>query len=514
MDVRCCRICRLGIAAVLIAGILHAATAQAAPPVQVAANAASRTDKHPYDALTEYLGSQPAGEDYTAATLKAYNQAVQRAYGGDYRSVPLVVKAEHLEWAIDRYHFTPWNQINPRVILPTTTGQPPEWRPGADVSTWNGTFLAALSYKYAVTRNPQTLARIARLLKGMHVFLTATGQPGLPARCVLDRAIADCNRPFTTADGQALFFHSDAAKGTINQVACGYATMMMLVYPDLPADVQTMARTDLQNLVSHVVQHKYRLTEADGKRTKYGDIRPRIGPASVPFNAQVAYMVVATGAYFPGPDANKQQQIQKAFDDLRMEHHVYYEKPLRSLILPQKVAVMPFIKGMNDRNHVCNAAYTGLFIERWAATKDQRDIDKKFTYQLGRTMYWTMQAIQSHGNALCNFQWAAMLNDPRAFQAMIEPDEAQQTAHQVAQLKAVGMEQLRRFPVNRFHQPGEKVEMKSAQWVDARPLHDSYLWKADHFDAWRPNGEDSNIHIASLDFMHTYWLMRYWQLDR
>ena len=80
-------------------------------------------------------------------------------------------------------------------------------------------------------------------------------------------------------------------------------------------------------------------------------------------------------------------------------------------------------------------------------------------------------------------------------------------------LKDIAVEQLRRFPVDRFYEPGEKEETPVAQWVDAREKQDSYLWKADAKERWKPNGETSNIHVASLDFLHAFWLMRYWHLD-
>jgi len=460
---------------------------------------------------------RPTGNDYSAESLRRYHRAFQSQFGPTIRHVPLEAKAEHLEWVLTRYHWTPFNQINPRLILPEQPGPPPEYRYGADISTWNGAFLGTLSYKYAVTKNPDTLAKIGRLLEGMHFFLEVTGRHGLPARVVLrqDAPVADCNLPYTAPDGTNYFYRSDAAKGTLNQIIGGYCVMMMLAYPDLPADKQALARNDLQAMVYHLIEHGYRLTEKDGKRTGYGDVRPLIGSQSVPFNAQVAYMVVATGAYFPGDDPRAQRRIQKEFERLREKHHVYYEDPRKTLlplILPQRVGDNPFVKGMNDRNHVLNAAYWGLMLERFAARKEGRNVHGEFTYQLGRTMFWTIRHIQNHGNALCNLMWGGILSDPEMF-AHIAPQNPAGTKHQVAWLNNVAIEQLRRFPVDRFYEPGEKVETPVAQWIDARKKHDSYLWKADPFYRWKTTGETSNNHIASLDFLHAYWLARYWGLD-
>ena len=459
---------------------------------------------------------RPAGADYTAESLRRFHRAFQAQYGAASRDVPLEAKAEHLEWALTRYHWTPFNQINPRVILPEQVGPLPEYRYGADISTWNGAFLAALSYKYAVTKSPETLQKIARLLDGMHFFLEVTGQPGLPARCVLrqEAPVADCNLPYTAADGTKYFYRSDPAKGTLNQIIGGYCVMMMLAWNDLPPDKQRMARDDLAAMVHHLIAHDYRLTERDGKRTSYGDIRPLIGSQSIPFNAQVAYLIVATGAYFPGSDPAAHRRIQKEFARLRDEHHVYYEKPHKTwlpLLLPQRIGDNPLVKGMNDRNHVLNAAYWGLMLERWAARTEGRKLHGDFCYQLGRTMFWTIRHIQNDGNALCNLMWAGILSDPQMFAHLI-PQNPEATRHQVVWLKDVAVEQLRRFPVDRFYEPGEEFKTPVAQWVDAREKHDSYLWKGDPKERWISNGQTSNIHIASLDFLHAYWLMRYWGL--
>jgi hypothetical protein len=167
---------------------------------------------------------------------------------------------------------------------------------------------------------------------------------------------------------------------------------------------------------------------------------------------------------------------------------------------------------MNDRNHVLNAAYWGLMLERWAAQTEGRKLHGDFCYELGRSMFWTIHHIQNDGNALCNLRWAGILSDPSLF-ALVAPENPPATRHQVEWLKSVAVEQLRRFPVDRFYEPGEKIETPTAQWVDARQKHDAYLWKGDPKQIWKTNGETSNTHIASLDFLHAYWLMRYWGLD-
>ncbi len=479
------------------------------------ADAIPRTELEPRQNRVDHLlALRPKGTDFSRPSLERFYAAFEEAYGPTYREVPLEAKAELYEWALERYHWTPWDQVLPRVILSDNPSDGIGWHQGADISTWNGALLAALSYKYAVRREPETLEKIARLLRGLHLFLKVTDEMGLPARCVMKTRQGDVNRHFVDEHGEEFWFRSDAAKGTLNQLVGGFAVMMLLAYPDLPPDVQAQARFDLQEMAFHLIRHDYKLTERDGEHTKYGNLTPRVGSTGVPFNAQVAYMVIAAATIFEGPDEGKQRKILQHMQDLRGRHHVYYESPLRHIVLPQRIGSSVFVKGMNDRNHVCNAAYIGLFLERYDAIKNNRPLDSRFCYELGRTMFWTLRHLENHRNALINFQWVGILSDPELFPRILKENEQQEIFRQLARLHADGMEQLHRFPINRFGTEGQEVETSTPLWVDARKRHDAYLWKSDAFQAWQSNGQTTPTHIASIDFLHAYWLMRYWQLDR
>ena len=50
-------------------------------------------------------------------------------------------------------------------------------------------------------------------------------------------------------------------------------------------------------------------------------------------------------------------KLPAEFRRLRFEHHCYFEYPRNLIVLPQRVGGSPFVKGMNDRNHVTNAAF-------------------------------------------------------------------------------------------------------------------------------------------------------------
>ena len=459
------------------------------------------------------LAASPAADDYTPDGLRAAAEETLSHYAAADVDLPLDVKAEFLEWELWRYHRAPHGQVYNRARLPERVGERPDHLPGSDTSTWNGALLAALSYKYAATKDPETLRRIAELVGGLHLFFHVTGQPGLPARSVTldERLRQEGMRTGASPEGRPLFYRGDPAKGTVNQLAGGYAALMMHADPDLPADIRRLAHDDLTDMVLHLIEHDYRLTERDGTPTTYGDLTPLAGSVGVPFNAQVAYQIVALGETFPPGDVARRRKIHEAFRQLREKHHVYYEAPLRSLIHPQRVAASPFLKGMNDRNHVTNAAFVGLALELFAARRDGREADRDFLYQLGQTMCYSLGRMGSERNALCNFMWAALLRDPAAFDCMIREDRRDALAIEERAMRD-GVEQLRRYGLDRFDYPGREVESAEPLWVDQR-RSDDYQWKADPRRGWQVTGPATNNVRCAIDFLYAYWLLRYYRLD-
>lgn len=462
---------------------------------------------------TSPVSTVPTEDDFRPESLDLYRQQIEARFGGNYHRVPLDVKAEFFEWQLWRYHQAPTRQVYNRVRLPAEAGTPPTWVPGPDTSTWNGALLAALSYKYAVTKDADTLRRIAELAEGLHLFLTVTGQPGLIARsmAVDQSVIEEGMQPWTAPDGTVYHYRSDAAKGTYNQVIGGYATLMMRAFTDLPPDVREMVHGDLTAMVLHVVDHDYHLTERDGQRTRYGDLTPRLGRFGVPFNAQVAYQIVAAGHHFPPDDAAAQERINHQHHKLRDKYHVYYEHPLRSVVYPQRVGASPIVKGMNDRNHVTNAAFVGLALEIDRARRTGTQPDQKFLFQLGQTMYWSMGYLQSHNNSLCNFMWASILSDPVALAAIV-PKNQETTRRQLDYVLVRGVEQLRRFKLDRRHWTGTEQVTGTPQWAD-RYRPDDYHWKCDPTAVWHVTGPATNEIYCAIDYLYAYWLMRYYQLE-
>lgn len=456
----------------------------------------------------------PAIGDDSVASLRAFQARLEAHYGG-YREIPLAVKAAYFEWELERYHRTEHGQVYNRVELSDQPGVRPITIPGSDTSTWNGSLLAAMSYRYAVTREPATLARIADLVRGLHFFFEVTGQPGLMARSlspeggrILDEMRA---HEYVAPDGRRYFYRHDPAKGTYNQIAGGYAALCMFALDDLPAELRALALGDMHAMVLHVIETGYHPTARDGTKTRYGNMQPVAGPIGVPFNAQVAYEIIALGYSFPPGDAAQRERIRREFVRLRGEKHVYYIEPWLSLVRPQEVAASPFLKGMNDRNHVINAAFVGLMLERNHAHRHGEAWNAKFMYELGQTMYWGMQALDGQRHSLGTFMWAGMLGDQAVFDAIVKRRKNSARA-QIERNLPDAVEQLRRYRLDRFVYPGEEIEQPGPVWNDSMKPDDSY-WKVNPRLVWQANAPATNTCYCAMDYLYAYWLMRYFKLD-
>ena len=457
--------------------------------------------------------------DFTAAGLRRISAALSTRYGGDQRQMPLEEKAEYLEWVLWRYHRNPYGQIATGAVLPTEPGQAPQWPADSDTSTWNGTLLSALCWKYAVTKNPETLDRITTLLSGLEFYSTVTGKPGCYARCVSLVGAADESLQkfgIVKAAGvgnEQLVWIGDPAKGTYNQLAGGYATLMLYAYDDLPPETQHKARKLSGDLVMHLLDNDYKIRTPEGRPTNYGDLTPLVATVGIPFNAQVSYLIVALGEQYPPADEEQKGSIEHQFYRLRAKHHAYYENPLKNPIRPQRIGANPLVKGMNDRFHLTTAAYHSLALEMARAVREKRDLDRTFFYRMGQTLVWTMRRIGTEHNALCNFMYAGMVGDPTRYDMIIASGERGEAIAQFNRGVLDGMEQLRRYPLDRFRGPGNSQPTADAQWIDQqRP--DDFQWKADPRVRFVASGPAGNQNVAAIDYLAAYWLMRLHALDR
>ncbi len=134
---------------------------------------------------------------------------------------------------------------------------------------WTQMYIAAESYRYAVTKEADARANAKAGLEAMLRLEAITGMPGFHARSIIK--IGEDIQPkdgewHTTADGQWRW-KGDTSSDEIVGHYFGYA-----VYYDLVADEaeKQKIRGVITRMTDHILNNNYQLIDVDGKRTRWG----------------------------------------------------------------------------------------------------------------------------------------------------------------------------------------------------------------------------------------------------
>jgi hypothetical protein len=107
--------------------------------------------------------------------------------------------------------------------------------------------------------------------------------------------------------------------------------------------------------------------------------------------------------------------------------------------------------------------------------------------------------------------WGALMQDPDAASAIL-PHNAAAWQRQTEYAVVDGVEQLRRFKLDRFCGHGHELRVNGTVYNDSW-APDDYYWKVNPDRAFQPEGERNNVYACAIDYLHAYWLMRYFRLD-
>jgi len=133
---------------------------------------------------------------------------------------------------------------------------------------WTSIYLAAQSYRYAATREPEARMRARRSIELLMRLEEITGHPGFPAR-----SFVSTNEPrpaegewHPTADGRWLW-KGDTSSDELVGHYFGYG-----IYFDLVADAEEKAkiRQVVSRITDHLIRNDYQLVDLDGKPTRWG----------------------------------------------------------------------------------------------------------------------------------------------------------------------------------------------------------------------------------------------------
>lgn len=152
---------------------------------------------------------------------------------------------------------------------------------------WTAMYGAAECFQYAVTKDPQALARARRAIEAVLFLEQVAGVPGLPARSYVKKGDV---RPkdgawHWTADGQIQW------KGdTSSDESVGHFFLLSVAF-DTIEDAALKARLakSARTMMDYIVTHGYNLIDVTGKPTTWGKWSPEyfagVGKSDSPLNA-------------------------------------------------------------------------------------------------------------------------------------------------------------------------------------------------------------------------------------
>ena len=141
---------------------------------------------------------------------------------------------------------------------------------------YSGDYLAAESYRYAVTKDPEARKEAANTFQALRWLEAMTGIPGFPARAVFTKGDQD-HKSMSGSGGLPAEWH-DTADGkfewkgdTSSDELCShfYSTTLFL---ELAAQgkEKDQAKQHLAKIATHLLDHHWQLIDLDGKPTRWG----------------------------------------------------------------------------------------------------------------------------------------------------------------------------------------------------------------------------------------------------
>ena len=249
---------------------------------------------------------------------------------------------------------------------------------------WTAMYAAGECFRYAVTKDPDALARAKKAIEAVLFLEEVTGVPGLPARSYVKKGEA---RPkdgmwHWTSDGQIQW------KGdTSSDESVGHFFLLSIAY-DLLDDAALKIRMAeaARKMMDYIISHGYNLIDVTGKPTTWGKWSPEYfsgkGKSDSALNAAELLSFLKVTEHMTG-DARYAAEYKKVAVDMK-----YAEQAARYLELRQEInysdeelamlSFYPFFRYAKD-----GAIEKGLD-QWWANCVRERNPLWTYIYLLGR----------------------------------------------------------------------------------------------------------------------------------
>jgi formylglycine-generating enzyme required for sulfatase activity len=272
--------------------------------------------------LTRFLSALAISAPLAGAALSAANGPESYPFPGR----PWAERAERIEAEVRATHLYD-GHILPDVLLPPEG--PADHISGNQEDGMNctGPFLAALSYKFAVTRDPNDRERAKEVALGIERMEQVTGVPGCFSRSYYrgDKPVELTERYFFPGEWHwsnvfpKTRWLGDPSSDSLTALLEGSA-----LYFDLAADEAEKRRVAalVDRVMTRFVTHNMRLTDVDGKMTLWGDYCPEseiqhLNALLALSHLKVAHHMTGKGIY------------DRAYRRL-IDKHRYHERAIRA----------------------------------------------------------------------------------------------------------------------------------------------------------------------------------------
>ena len=340
-----------------------------------------------------------------------------------------------------------------------------------DSAIWTGHYLAAESFRYAVTRSPESLAAARLALKGIRTLVDVTGSGRLLSRCVLrvDAPLSAGPRDEEkqhgeyrgSVDGVDYYWIADTSRDQYLGVIFG----LSVAYDQLPDDRPTI-RAITTKLIDRLLEMNWSVIMPNGETSTVFWLRP---------DQELSILQV-------GRQVNK-DRFAKPYEDLRRSA-VGINAPVQ-------------LESLNDHDSYFKFNLDAISI--YNLLRLEEESPRRSDYIV---MYRTFHsAIANHGNAFFNV----------IDRALIGPNATRDA--ETIRLMAQWLARPRRdFYVDLR---GKYKACGDDRACDPVPVTErvrtDFLWQRSPYLLY--GGGSGRIETPAIDFILPYWMGRYYGLD-
>ncbi|WP_332092063.1 ligand-binding sensor domain-containing protein [Paenibacillus sp. GYB003] len=402
-----------------------------------------------------------------------------------FRPMTLREKADHYDELIERhhkrFHYVNGGKLKEPCSLPSIVVEISD-----NDGLWTGDYVAAQSFKYAVTGDEAARERAKRSVHAMLDLLDVTGRPGFMARSIIHRSEPEFgvkgprHEWRLSADGE-WEWKGDASSDEAVGHFYAYA-----IYYDLAADERDKERirSAVRAITDHIAENGFCLTDIDGLPTTWAVWAPeKLNHDSKwweqrGINSLELLSFLKTAAHVTGDD-----KYERLYRDLVIRHHYALNT------LDEKIAKHPASGSIDD--NLAFHVYVPLLLY-------ETDPDLRSIYLMSLERHWQLERPER--SPLWNAVYGALAGRMCDIEAAVRS-----LAELPLDLVCYSIANSVRADLRE----GKELHLGLAESplpADERPLH-----KPDKSPYRLDGGSDGWAEDGTM-FLHPYWLARYFGL--